>query len=97
MGNAVMSRRYVHDPIQPAELVRLLNRCGLSARQFSRASGADERRVVRWLSGEQADPPLWVPVLMTALAVPAARDAVRQYLDEHVRDLREDDEGGLRS
>lgn len=97
MGNAVMSRRYVHDPIKPAELVALLNRCGMTVRQFARASGADERRVARWLTGEQPDPPLWVPVLMTAMAVPSAREAVKRYVNEHVQDLREEDEEGRRS
>lgn len=86
----LMSRRYVHDPIPPRELANLLNRAGITARQFSRVSGSDERRVMRWLSGEQEDPPLWVASLLVALSVPAAQDAVRQFIDARVRDTRDD-------
>ncbi len=86
----LMPRRYVHDPIHHRELSRLLADAGVTARQLSRVSGSDERRVMRWLSGEQEDPPLWVASLLVALSVPAARDAVKAFVDARVRDTRDD-------
>jgi len=76
--------RYIYEPLTPKEMGRMLNAVGLTARQFARTTGSDIRRVERWLSGEQPDPPMWVGSLLTALTVPEARALVKAFVDERV-------------
>jgi len=79
-----MSRRYQYRPLTASEFSRGLQAAHLSMRQFCRISGSDERRVERWLTGEQENPPYWVASLLTAMTVPEARDKVKALADERV-------------
>jgi transcriptional regulator with XRE-family HTH domain len=87
---AVMPRRYVHEPITDRELSRLLKEAGMTAHQLARATGSDQRRVERWLSGEQPDPPLWTASFLVAMSVPEARERVLDFLSARVVDTRRD-------
>jgi hypothetical protein len=85
-----MSRRYGYKPLTPRQLSELLKLAGLTKRAFSKISGADDRRVERWVSGEQPDPPMWVGPLLLAMSIPQARQMVMEYVDLVVRDVRRD-------
>jgi DNA-binding transcriptional regulator YiaG len=83
-----MTRPKRHAPISPRELRRLRQDSFVSTREFAAMTGADERRVRRWFSGDEPDTPLWVAVLLLALAVPEARAAVRHWVAIHVTPTR---------
>jgi hypothetical protein len=83
--------RYVYERLSPAQLSAGLNEADVTLHQFCRLTGADPRRVERWLSGEQADPPLWVGMILTALTCPEARRKMLAYADIVVRDSRREE------
>ena len=80
--------RYTYQALTPAQLSEGLNETGLTVRQFCRITGSDPRRVERWLTGEQPNPPLWVGMILTALTVQEARRRMLRYADLAVRDTR---------
>lgn len=49
------------------ELRAALSRLGYSQSAFARLVGVDARTVRRWLSGRQALPPQWVPLVLRLL------------------------------
>jgi hypothetical protein len=85
-----MSRRYTYQSLTGRQLSDGLDEVGLTLRQFCRISGADERRVQRWISGQEPDIPMWVGSLLTALTVPAAMARVKAYADAVVTDVRQE-------
>jgi hypothetical protein len=56
--NSDMSRRYTYQSLTGRQLSAGLDEVGLTLRQFCRITGSDERRVQRWISGEEPNIPL---------------------------------------
>lgn len=83
-----MSRRYIYDRIDHKELSRRLNAIGVTARDLERASGADGRRVMRWLSGEEDIPP-HVDLLTTLWSETSGVDEkISRWVLENCKDSR---------
>lgn len=74
-------RRYTYKRMSAQELSKALDQVGLTMRQFSRTTGANEGTVEKWLQGV-LDVPHWVPVLLSLLTLPAAK-AMALRVTEH--------------
>jgi hypothetical protein len=92
--NSDMSRRYTYQSLTGRQLSAGLDEVGITLRQFCRITGSDERRVQRWISGEEPTIPMWVGSLLAALTVPAAMDRVKAYADAVVTDARQQKQDG---
>lgn len=83
-----LSRRYVYARIDHKELSRRLNAIGITARDLERASGADGRRVMRWLSGEEDIPPHVDLLTLLWLDIPACDEAILRWASSRCHDVR---------
>lgn len=85
-----MAKRYGFKPINGREMSSMLNACDLSMMQFCRTTGSDERRVQRWLDGQE-DIPMWVGSLLIAMKDHAAAARVSTFVLERTWDNRQGD------
>lgn len=84
-----MSRRYVYDKMNPHQFSKALDDLGLTARQFSRISGAKEANVMQWLEGK-LDIPHFAYVICSLLHLPGGLDMAKRVTDLVAHDARED-------
>ncbi|MFG1304181.1 hypothetical protein V5F34_08580 [Xanthobacter autotrophicus] len=83
-----MSRRYVYDRIDHHELSRRLDAMGMPARELGRVTGADERRIMRWLGGEEDIPPHIDLITRLLMRVPGAASEASAWVSETCRSNR---------
>lgn len=67
-----MSTRTVYQQINAEQFTAGLNEVGLRSESFAWLTGADHRRVRRWLSGDEPSIPHWVALVVTLLTLPGA-------------------------
>jgi hypothetical protein len=72
-----MSRRYRYNRITGEQFSQALSDLRMGDVLFARLSGATDRRVQRWMRGEEEIPP-FVPVLCSLLMLPGAIDTASE-------------------
>jgi hypothetical protein len=60
--------------MSPRQFADALQLIGLKADSFAWLTGSNEKRVRRWLSGEEPEIPPWVTLVCALLTLPGARD-----------------------
>jgi hypothetical protein len=86
----IMARRYIYVRPTSRELSHALRSLGMTMRDFVRITGSDERRVQRWLLGEE-DIPVWAGSLMAALGADGARERVDAFITPRIRNQQRDE------
>lgn len=77
--------RYRYERITGKMLSDALNGLGITAGQFARLTGADHRRVQRWMDDEQ-DIPHHVALICALLAIPSAMEKGRKFADLMIKE-----------
>jgi hypothetical protein len=80
-------KRYKFNPLTGAQISEELRALGLSVTEVSRLTGVNPDRLVKWINGEEPNPPQLFASWLATMVVPGAMDAARQRGD----DLRIDD------
>lgn len=70
-------KRYKFSPMTGAQISEELRALGLSVTEVSRLAGVNPDRLVKWISGEEPNPPQLFASWLAAMAVPGALDAAR--------------------
>jgi hypothetical protein len=76
-------KRYKFNPMTGAQISEELRALDLSVTEVSRLTGVNPDRLVKWISGEEPNPPQLFASWLAAMAVPGALDAARERGDEY--------------
>lgn len=76
-------KRYKFNPMTGAQISGELRALGLSVTEVSRLTGVNPDRLVKWISGEEPNPPQLFASWLAALTVPGALQAARERGDEY--------------
>lgn len=75
-------KRYKFSPMTGAQISEELRALGLSVTEVSRLAGVNPDRLVKWISGEEPNPPQLFASWLAAMAVPGALEAARHRADQ---------------
>lgn len=75
-------KRYKFNPMEGAQISEELRALGLSVTEVSRLTGVNPDRLVKWINGDEPNPPQLFASWLAAMAVPGALEAARASADE---------------
>lgn len=75
-------KRYKFTPLTGAQISEELRALGLSVTEVSRLAGVNPDRLVKWISGEEPNPPQLFASWLAAMAIPGALEAARERAEE---------------
>ena len=75
-------KRYKFHPMTGAQISEELRALGLSVTEVSRLTGVNPDRLVKWINGEEPNPPQVFASWLAAMAVPGALEAARRRGDQ---------------
>lgn len=80
-------KRYKFHPLTGAQISEELRALGLSVGDVSRLTGVNPDRLMKWITGEELNPPQLFAAWLELMRLPGAAEAAKRVADE----LRIDD------
>ena len=74
-------KRYKFNPMEGAQISEELRALGLSVTEVSRLTGVNPDRLVKWITGEEPNPPQLFASWLAAMTVPGALEVARRRGD----------------